>query len=505
MEEPLSVPDFLEQSARQWPDSVWLRTPDGEASRAEVLERATRCAGGLAERGVGVGDHVVVVLPNGIPFVQSWFAVMLRGAVAVAVNPKAAEAELATVLATMKASLVIAGAEIPVPAGIARVTPDQLAGAAPVGAATRCTPEQPAGYIQSSGSTGKPKFVIQSHAMYTMAAEGFPWWLGLTSEDVLLTTLPQSHLNAQAYSTLGSFGCGAQLVLLPRFSARTFWREAKDYGATQFNAIGAMLEILLAQEPSEQERDHGIRLCYTGPAPTEARHREMEERFGLRVVVGYALSESPFGLITPLDEPVRHTSMGRPRQHPRMGRINEARLGDPGAGDVPVGTPAELLLRNPATTPGYFGDPEQTASVLRDGWLHTGDLAYADADGHFYFAGRIKEIIRHRGENLSPAEVENALGTHPGVSSVAVVGVPSPLSEEDVKAFVMPARPGAVDAAELAAWCEPRLPSYKRPRYYEFVAEWPLTETQKIAKTELPRERTDTEYDVQSTGVRTRT
>jgi crotonobetaine/carnitine-CoA ligase len=501
MEEPFSVPDFLEQSAHRWPDAVWLRTQDGAASRREVLDAARCAAGGLAERGVGAGDHVVLVLANGIPFVQSWFGVMLRGAVAVAVNPRAAEAELPAVLATTQATLVVAAADVPVPAGTARVTPDELGAAAPIEAPASCTPDQPAGYIQSSGSTGKPKFVIQSHAMYTMAAESFPWWLGLTSDDVLLTTLPQSHLNAQTYSTLGSFGCGAQLVLLPRFSARSFWRDAKAYGVTQFNAIGAMLEILLTNEPSPEERDHRVRLCYTGPAPTEARQREMEDRFGIRVVVGYALSESPFGLITPIDEPVRYTSMGRPRQHPRMGRINEARLGDPADGDVPTGAVAELLLRNPATTPGYFGDPEQTARVLRDGWLHTGDLVYTDEDGHYYFAGRLKEIIRHRGENLSPAEVENALGTHPAVSSTAVVGVPSPLTEEDVKAFVLLTRPGAVDAAELAAWCESRLPSYKRPRYYEFVEEWPLTETQKIAKTLLPRERTDREHDVQSAGI----
>ena len=503
MEEPLTVPDFLEQGAQRWPDDVWLRTPDGDATRAEVFDRAKRCAGGLAERGVGARDHVVVVLPNGIPFVQTWVAVMLRGAVAAAVNPRAAEAELPAVLATMNPRLVIAEADVFVPGGTARVTPAELAAGKPIEPIVS-TPDQPAGYIQSSGSTGKPKFVTQSHAMYTMAAESFPWWLGLTNDDVLMTTLPQSHLNAQTYSTLGSFGCGAQLVLLPHFSARNFWTDAKAFGVTQFNAIGAMLEILLAQEPSPRERDHQVRLCYLGPAPTEARHREMEDRFGLRVVVGYALSESPFGLITPIDEPVRYTSMGRPRQHPRMGRINDARLGDPSADEVPIGTVAELLLRNPAITPGYFGDPDQTAQVLRDGWLHTGDLAYTDQDGHYYFAGRLKEIIRVGGENLSPAEVENALGTHPAVSSSAVVGVPSPLTEEDVKAFVMLSRPGAVDAAELDAWCRPRLPSYKRPRYYEFVEEWPLTETQKISKTELSRERSEREFDVQALAARQR-
>lgn len=497
MADILTFSEFLAQGAERWPDEPWCRTPDGESTRAEMYADARRCVGGLRALGVAPGDHVVIVLPNGLDFIRAWLGVVLTGAVSVAVNPKAASSELAAVVEETGARLVVAPADTPVPASVTRVDVAGICSGEPAEPAV-CTPEQPASYIQSSGSTGRPKFIIETHGMYTMAAEGYPYWLGLTADDVLLTTLPLSHLNAQAYSTLGSWGCGVRLVLLPHFSASTFWETVRDTGATVFNAIGAMVEILMARDPSPVERDHRLRYCYSAPAPHRERHEEIEERFGFRLVIGYALSESPYGLISPVDEPIAYGSMGRPRQHPRLGQINSARIVDPATGDdVATGEAGELLLRNPATTPGYFGMPEESAAVLRDGWLRTGDLARADEAGNLYFAGRVKELIRRRGENLSPADVEVVLDAHPAVSSSAVIGVPSPLTEEDVKAFVM-VRPGEqVSTEELRDWCAERLPPYKRPRFLEFVESWPLTETQKIAKKQLPTERTTTESDLE--------
>src|SRR5262249_3965187 len=153
------------------------------------------------------------------------------------------------------------------------------------------------------GTTSAPKLVIQSHRSYLLAAEAFPWWMGLTSEDRMLTPLPLFHLNAQLYSTLSAMHVGARLILLERFSASSFWSDAKRFGATEFNAIGAMVEILMRQPVSPAERDHRIRLCYTAPAHPEPRHREIEKRFGVQVMIGYGLSETPFGTIWPLDGP----------------------------------------------------------------------------------------------------------------------------------------------------------------------------------------------------------
>jgi carnitine-CoA ligase len=502
MKDRMTLPEFLAQGVTNWPDEVWCTTSDEAATRRQVYADALRCAGRLREHGVVPGDRVVLVLPNGLDFVRTWFGVVLAGAIGVAVNPRAATAELTAVVEDTGAQVVVAAPDISVPAGVRHVTAARLPSGEPA-EPSPCTPDQPAMYIQSSGSTGRPKFIIVTHGMYTMAAEGFPFWLGLSVQDVLLTTLPLSHLNAQAYSTLGSWGCGARLVLPPRFSATTFWHTARDTGATVVNMIGAMLELLMAKDPTDAEHEHRVRLCYSAPAPDATRHASIERRFGFRLVVGYAQSESPYGLICPVDEPHTFGSMGRPRQHPRLGTVNAARVVDPTTEqDVPDGDVGELLLRNPATTPGYYNMPDESAALLRDGWLHTGDLVRRDGTGNYFFAGRLKEMIRRRGENLSPADVETVLDAHPAVSSSAVIGVPSPLSEEDVKAFVLLEPGRTVSPAELHEWCLDRLPPYKRPRFLEFVDAWPLTATKKIAKTRLPTGHTPEEIDLDGAAPR---
>ena len=277
--------------------------------------------------------------------------------------------------------------------------------------------------IPTSGTTGRSKLVMQTQRAYAMAGEGFPFWMELTADDRLMTSLPLFHINAPAYSVLGSLACGAGLVLLPRFSASGFLDSARRHGATEFNAIGAMLEILMRQPERPDDADTSLRLCYTGPSPAQEWQEAFERRFGLRVVCGYALSESPYGLIW------RHGTrpfgtLGSVRQHPVLGVVNEARVVDDGGQDVGEGEIGELLLRNPVVTPGYWQMPEETAATVVDGWLHTGDLVTAAADGTFTFVSRRKEVLRRRGQNLSPAEVEDAVLAHPDVLEVAVVAVP---------------------------------------------------------------------------------
>ena len=210
--------------------------------------------------------------------------------------------------------------------------------------------------IPTSGTTGRSKLVMQTHQAYVLAGEGFPYWMGLTARDRLMTSLPLFHINAPAYSVMGSLACGAGLILLPRFSARDFLDAARRHGATEFNAIGAMLEILMRQPPRPDDADTPLRLCYTGPAPDRERQEEMERRLGLRIVVGYAMSESPYGLIWPHGTRPFGT-LGAVRQHPVLGVINHARVVDDAGHEVGVGGTGELLLRNPVLTRGYYGMP----------------------------------------------------------------------------------------------------------------------------------------------------
>jgi len=207
------------------------------------------------------------------------------------------------------------------------------------------------------------------------------------------------------------------------------------------------------------------------------------------------MSESPYGLIW------RHGTrpygtLGWPRQHPVLGTVNEARVVAESGAEVGPGSSGELLLRNPVVTPGYWGMPEETARVITgDGWLHTGDLVTVNADGTYTFVSRIKEVIRRRGENLSPLEVEEVLAEHPAVLECAVIGVPSELTEEEVKAFIV-ARPGTEpDFAELHAFAAGRLAAFKVPRYWQQVDALPRTPTARVAKHRLPSGHAPGEYD----------
>jgi crotonobetaine/carnitine-CoA ligase len=258
-----------------------------------------------------------------------------------------------------------------------------------------------------------------------------------------------------------------------------------------------MLEILMRQPPRPDDAATPLRLCYTGPAPARERQEEMERRFGLRIVAGYAMSESPYGLIWPRGTRPFGT-LGAPRQHPGLGIVNEVRVVDDGGRDLGPGETGELLLRNPAVTPGYWGMPEETASALTGGWLHTGDLVTADDGGTYTFVARKKEVLRRRGENLSPAEVEEALAGHPSVLECAVVGVPSELSEEEVKAFIVAAPGRTPDFAELRAHAAARLAAFKVPRYWQLIGELPRTPTARVAKHRLPQGHQPGEYDAEA-------
>jgi len=355
-------------------------------------------------------------------------------------------------------------------------------------------PDDIAVLIPTSGTTGRSKLVIQTHRAYVMAAEGFPFWMQLTADDRMMTSLPLFHINAPAYSVLGSLACGAGLVLLPRFSGSGFLDSARRHGATEFNAIGAMLEILMRQPERDDDADNPLRLCYTGPAPDEQRHLSIERRFGITVVCGYAMSESPYGLVWPHGRRP-FGSLGTLRQHPTLGVVNEARVVDDAGNDVPDDAPGELLLRNPAVTPGYWQMPEVTAETISAaGWLHTGDLVVRDPGGVYTFIARKKEVLRRRGENVSPLEIEAAIASHPDVLECAVVAVSSELTEDDIKAFVV----GTADLPRLREWTAAQVAPFKVPRYWQLIDALPRTATARVAKHQLPTGHPPGEWDAET-------
>jgi crotonobetaine/carnitine-CoA ligase len=466
-EDHRTIPQLLEEAAAAVPDRPWLLFEDETHTYAQARERVASAAAGLRRHGVEKGDLVLATARNDPRYVFLWLASAYLGAIYVGVDPRQTDAELQGLVGQVDPKLVVTDAQLEE----LFAEDGELDGPGPA------THDDAAVLIPTSGTTGRSKLVTQTHRGYTMAAEGFPWWLGLTEEDRLMTSLPLFHVNAPAYSVLGSIAARASLVLLPRFSASGFFDSARRYGATQFNAIGAMIEILMRQPERPDDADNPLRLAYAGPTPPEERHLEFERRFGLVMTSGYAMSETTYGTVWPHGTRPYGT-LGAPRQHPTLGRVNEARVTSEG----------ELQLRNPAVMKGYWGMPEETERVLApDGWLSTGDLVRENPDGTYTFLGRKKEVIRRRGENVAPAEIEEALASHPDVVEVAVVGVPSELSEEDIKAFLVMRDGAEANLDELRDWASQRLTAFKVPSQYEQLDELPHTATGRVAKHRLPR------------------
>ncbi len=492
-----TIPTLFRRAVDDASDRAWLFAGERTYTYSQAMARIGRAASGLRAAGVDRGDRVLVTARSTSDYLLIWLALMEVGAVQVPVNPKSSRAELAGFVQQATPRLIVTDDDLaPVLGDARRVDVGELFDAVPDGRGPANVDERDvAVMIPTSGTTGRSKLVMQTHLAYVMAGEGFPYWLQLTRDDRLMTSLPLFHLNAPAYSTLGSVAARASLVVLPGFSAHDFIPAARRNGATEFNAIGAMLEILMRQPARPDDADNPIRIAYTGPSPDRERQLEIEARFGFEIACGYALSETPYGLVW------RHGtrpygSLGSARQHPVLGHVNDARVVED---DRPVATGAvgELELRNPAIMRGYYEMPEETADVLLDdGWLRTGDLVRDNGDETYTFVGRKKEVIRRRGENLSPAEVEAALERHPDVAEAAVIGVPSELSEEDVKAFVIAAPGRSVDAKELHAFAARHLAPYKVPRYFEVVDELPHTPTGRLAKHRLSVERTAEEVDI---------
>jgi len=525
-----TIPRLLTAAADRDSEGVWIRSDAGRLTFGGAVAAVGLTAEALRAAGVRKGDLVMLTARTTPQYLLCWLALTTLGAIAVAVNPRSTAAELAGLIGQVQPKLLVTDAglsdlaaatraerghveggerqasQFPSEVDVHALVPAEWSDAAAMSGAARrgkalpaieVRPDDVAVLIPTSGTTGRSKLVMQTHRAYAMAGEGFPFWMELTAADRMLTTLPLFHVNAPAYSVLGSLACGAGLVLAERFSASAFLDTARRHGATEFNAIGAMLEILMRQPERPDDADTPLRVCYTGPAPERDRQLEIERRFGLRIVVGYAMSESPYGLIWARgDRP--YGTLGSVRQHPVIGTINHARVIDQAGAVLGPGGTGELELRNPVLTPGYWGMPAETAAVRDGDWLRTGDLVTVGHDGTYTFISRVKEVIRRRGENLSPLEVEDVLDSHPAVLESAVVGVPSELSEEDVKAFIVPADGAELDFAWLRDYAAGRLAAFKVPRYWQQIGQLPRTPTSRVAKHRLPDGHPPGEYDAEA-------
>jgi acyl-CoA synthetase (AMP-forming)/AMP-acid ligase II len=489
-----SLPEVLASRAAEIGDERFVRDAHQEWSFGEFHQRVTEVAAGLRELGVEQGDVVGVVLPNSPHYLEVWWAILWLGATFNPVNPVLTSREVAAILSDSEASCLVCTPEVA--AGLEErrgelphlreiVAAEGTDPAAPlrgrgtVGAHADIKGGDLASFVYTSGTTGRPKGAMLGHANFLANA----WQLGeplpVSRGDTLGMVLPLFHVNAQVVTTVIPLVLGAQVAMWERFSASQFWADCARFEPVTFSSVPTMLAALLHAPGADEAESNSLRFVICGAAPlSPALFRRFEEKFGLKIMEGYGLTEGTCcTTINPFTGPRKIGSVGLPT------RAQEVVIMDERNQVVADGTAGEVCFRGPNMMHGYYNRPDANAETLIDGWLHTGDVGYRDEAGYFFLVDRTKDMIIRGGENIYPREIEDVLLEHELVKEAAVVGRPDEVRGEEVHAVV--ALVSGDDASVLEQHCRERLAAFKVPSSWEVVDELPKTSTGKIDKKPL--------------------
>ncbi|NOX56218.1 MAG: long-chain fatty acid--CoA ligase, partial [Planctomycetes bacterium] len=484
----------------RYADRIALRYYRTHWSYEELLQRVKQVAGNLAEMGVAAGDRALVVLPNCPDFVTLFFALHWLGAEVVPANPLLSGKDLVQLAELVAPSLVV-GLDVrlkpvlqllrqcPVPRLIVSslaphlpfylrwpyrlktfraITPSGLNSTAvlpftrlyrsdvpPLDEPLGRDADAPAVLQPTGGTTGTPKVAVLRHAnLHANVAQLHAWCRLEAGSEVVLAVLPFFHVFGATVGMLSSIAGGATLLLQARFQPARVWQVMDRWRPTVAPMVPFMFAALCEEMRRRRQNLSGLRCGFSGASalPADVK-QEFQDRTGAVIFEGYGLSEaSPVTHSNPAASNARTGSIGLPLPD------TEARIVDPQSGRtvLPPGQVGELIVRGPQVMAGYLNQPDETARALRDGWLHTGDLARMDRDGFFYIVDRKKDMIISAGLNVYPAEVERVLEEHPQVAECAVVGLPDRFYGEKVVAFIVPAETARLDARELKAFCQDR-------------------------------------------------
>ena len=479
---------------------------DERVGYAELHAAVRRVAAGLARLGVGAGDRVLVFLPNGVEFVQLMYAAFTLGAIVVPVKIRLTAREVEHIATDSQPTVfayhadtraTLAGIVAQLPGCCAVVTGEALAGEVAFGdlaGAAGSLPPVPLDaedcmIIYTSGTTGKPKGAVITHANqliqhgYINAVE---WGIG--ADDRYLVTTPLAHRTGLGRLT-NALCLGGTVVVMGKFDSalavELIWREK----ITVLGMVPTVARMLLPHIERDPHKCASLRrLIVTGEAfPVELKRRVISLLPNAQICSFFAMTEA--GAVTSLGHAEQFThpaSVGRPT--PGV----EIRLIDDAGREVAVGDVGELLVR--AGPPGryitlraYYNRPQETAAAIRDGWMHTGDLARCDADGYLYIVDRKKDMVISGGYNIYTKEVEQALVSHEAVADAAVIGVPDAVYGEAVAAFVETKPGAAANADALIEHCRALIAGYKKPKHVFFVDALPRNALGKALKNDLRR------------------
>ncbi len=502
------TPSGLLASRAAWvPDKPALVFGNQTYTYRELDDTVTRIGAGLLSLGLEPGSAVGYFMRNRAEYLTTGLAGTRAGLVSVPINSafradflrypldktrakvlftESALADAVLSLGELPATVrtVVFVDEIPddVPAGAEHVLTlaDLIDRGDPQQQFPDIGPEDMNSIVFTSGTTGRSKGVVCPNLMGVMMAKEGAQAFEITPRDRLFTCFPMYHGMATVLTCQAALYAGATAIVSPAFSMTTFWDEVRESEATQFNALGAILQLLLTAPESERDRDHSVTRVFSAPAPPDALYR-FETRFGVQLIEGYGQTETKNIMYNPAGGR-RIGSMGKPTPssivevHDEQGN----RLAPGEVGEI-VYRPRQPHIM----TTGYLDDAAATLAGMRNLWWHTGDMASVDQDGYFYFHDRKTDSLRRRGENISSAEVEEVLQTFPGVQVGAAVRAESELGEHEVLAVLLVADPATVDLPALWRHCVERMPRFMVPRYFRAVAVMPFTPTGKVRKVEL--------------------
>jgi long-chain acyl-CoA synthetase len=492
--------EYVDHQARTRPDAPYVIAPEtGRTLTYAGLKAASEQLGRyLHARGLAKGDKVALMLHNGLQTARLLIGTMYAGYTVAPLNLLSQGSQLAYVLEHSDTRLVFTSAElvgrlkealaaVPRRIEVVEIDPDaaEIFDAAPATPLPAVAPGDDCLLMYTSGTTGKPKGVVQTHGSVVAGGRYTSEAHRLGPEDRVLCAMPLYHINGQIVTGVAPIVHGGSVVMPHRFSVSNYWELVARHHCTWINVVPTIIAYLLnAPGPQAAGLDvSAVRFCRSASAPLPPDlHRAFEEKFGIGIIETFGMTETNAPCFTnPLD-PAR-----RKIGSPGTAFGNEAKVIDPATGaEQPRGVPGEFMVRGANVMKGYYKDPESTARTFTaDGWMHTGDLGYMDADGFVFVTGRIKELIIKGGENIAPREIDEALLKHPAVLEAAAVGIPDAHYGQEIMACVVLKPDAACSPDELRAFAETELGRYKTPKVIRMIESLPKGPSGKVQRLKL--------------------
>ncbi|MFD5567493.1 acyl-CoA synthetase [Streptomyces cadmiisoli] len=481
------IGSWTRRRSRKNPRRVALVHHDTRITYGQLHDRTVRLAHHLRHLGVRRGDRIAYLGPNHPAYLETMFATSLLGAVFVPLNTRLAEPELRQCLSD-SGSLVLVHS--PVFAAFAdacgvtrRVSVDASYERALAGAETTEIDEHVSGddlamIMYTSGTTGRAKGAMLTHANVIWNCHNMLVDMDFASDEVTLLSAPLFHTACLNVACLPTLLKGGTVVLEETFSPSRTLDLIEEHAVTAMFGVPTMFQQIAAEERFDRADFSSMRFLMCGAAPVPLALIETYQQRGLILLQGYGMTEASAGIAV-LDSEhavAKVGSAGLPQFY------TDVRVVDAAGRDTAPGERGELLVEGPSVIPGYWGLPAETLAAFTDGWLRSGDVAVRDDDGYLTIVDRIKDMIISGGENIYPAEVENALYQHPDVADCAVIGVPDEQWGEVGRAVVVRARGEAATAEDILSFLEGRLARYKIPKSVVFTDALPRSGVGKLLK-----------------------